>query len=147
MAGEDFRATARARARALAAGFDAARRRAGLLWPAAVAAHTGRLGQALKGLLALEVAPGRLLPWLAVGFGLGVIIYFDADHEPARWAATLAAGAGVGIAIAVRRTALPLALALAFASIACGFAAITWKTAFIAHPILHFPATVDLTGF
>src|SRR5690348_15436828 len=147
MAGEDFRAEARARARALAAGLEAARRRAGLLWPAAVAAHAERLGETLKRLLALEVAPGRLLPWMAVGFGLGVVVYFDADREPALWAASIAAALSIVTAIAARRTALLLALALAFASIACGFATITWKTASIAHPILHFPATVELQGF
>jgi competence protein ComEC len=147
MAGEDIRAAARARARALAAELDAARRRAGLLWPAAAVANAERLGEALKHLIAIEVAPGRLLPWLAVGFGLGAVIYFDADREPALWAVSVAAAAGVAIAVAARKTALGLAVALAFASTACGFAAITWKTASIAHPILHFPATVDLKGF
>ena len=32
-------------------------------------------------------APGRLLPWLPVAFGLGIAIYFTAEREPAWWAA------------------------------------------------------------
>jgi competence protein ComEC len=34
-----------------------------------------------------EVAPGRLVPWLEVAFGLGIVGYFTADREPTWWAA------------------------------------------------------------
>jgi competence protein ComEC len=37
-----------------------------------------------------EVGAGRLLPWFAVGFGTGIILYFTAEHEPALWAASAA---------------------------------------------------------
>ena len=30
-----------------------------------------------------DVGPGRLVPWLPVAFGLGVIVYFAAEQEPA----------------------------------------------------------------
>ena len=30
-----------------------------------------------------EVGAGRLLPWFAVAFGTGIILYFTAEHEPA----------------------------------------------------------------
>ena len=37
-----------------------------------------------------DVGPGRLIPWLPIAFGTGIVIYFSADREPAWWA--LAAG-------------------------------------------------------
>ena len=42
-----------------------------------------------------EVAAAHLLPWLAVAFGFGIVLYFTAEHEPAWWA-----GTGVAIATA-----------------------------------------------
>jgi hypothetical protein len=27
-----------------------------------------------------------LVPWLAIGFGCGILIYFNIDQEPALWA-------------------------------------------------------------
>ena len=30
-----------------------------------------------------EVGPGRLLPWFAVAFGAGIVLYFTAEREPA----------------------------------------------------------------
>jgi competence protein ComEC len=146
MASEDFAARARARARALAAELGAARRRAGTLFPDA-AAHAERFGEALKRLTALEVAAGRLVPWLPIGFGIGVILYFTADQEPALWVACTAGTVGIAFAIVARHRAIALMIALAFASIASGFAVATIKTAWIDHPILHFPATADVKGF
>ncbi len=32
---------------------------------------------------AIEVGTGRLLPWFAVAFGAGIVLYFTAEHEPA----------------------------------------------------------------
>src|ERR1700730_3374515 len=40
---------------------------------------------------AAEIGAGRLFPWFAVAFGSGIVLYFAADHEPAWWAAVLAA--------------------------------------------------------
>src|ERR1044071_8133537 len=115
MLGEDFAARARTRARALAGEFGAARRRASTFFPDA-AAHAERFGEALKKLIALEVAPGRLVPWLPVGFGLGVILYFAADREPALWAAAAAAAGGIVFAVVAPQRAAALIFALAFAS-------------------------------
>jgi hypothetical protein len=46
---------------------------------------------------ALEVGAGRLLPWFAVAFGAGIVLYFTAEHEPAWWAAS-------ALAVVVRGT-------------------------------------------
>jgi competence protein ComEC len=69
----------------------------------------------------------RLLPWLAVAYGFGVVIYFTAEREPAWWAATaLAAVCGVG-AIVLRRHLAALIIGLFVFAIAAGFAAATVK--------------------
>ena len=92
--------------------------------------------------------PGRLMPWLAVAFGFGIILYFTAEQEPAIWAAiALAVIAGIGAVLARRRPiAFPLTLAIAAA--AAGFATATVKRAMIAHPVLQAPAwNVEIAGF
>ena len=38
---------------------------------------------------AQELTNGRLLPWFAVAYGAGVILYFTAEREPALWAAVV----------------------------------------------------------
>jgi competence protein ComEC len=146
MADEGFTSRARAKARALGSEIGAARRRAGALFPGA-SAWVEDFTERLKALLALEAAPGRLIPWLPVGFGSGIVLYFSADREPALWAVSAAAIAGIAIAIAARKRMLSLAVALAFASVACGFAVATIKGASIAHPILHYAVTADIKGF
>ena len=40
---------------------------------------------------AQELTNGRLLPWFAVAYGAGVILYFTAEREPALWAAAVPA--------------------------------------------------------
>jgi competence protein ComEC len=77
----------RSRAKAAAADGDAARRRAGLTWPDGLAELNSRLRKRVAEWALAEVAPGRLVPWLAVAFGTGVVVYFAADREPAWWAA------------------------------------------------------------
>jgi hypothetical protein len=77
---------ARARAKAWAPDFDAARRPAGLLIPDGIAGLTGRLRETISEWAAAEAAPGRMLPWVPVSFGLGIVGYFAADREPTWWA-------------------------------------------------------------
>jgi len=75
-----------ARAKAWAGEIDAARRRAGLVLPDGLASHTAWLGRLISEWALAEVAPGRLMPWLAVAYGFGIVVYFTADREPAWWA-------------------------------------------------------------
>jgi competence protein ComEC len=97
---------------------------------------------------ALEVAAGRLLPWFAVSFGAGIVLYFTAEHEPAVWAASGLAAIGVAVAIFLRGRPVGFVLALGFLAFAAGFAVATFKTALIAHPVLRYPAYgVSLAGF
>ncbi|MGH6788656.1 MAG: ComEC/Rec2 family competence protein [Pseudolabrys sp.] len=137
-----------ARAKAWAAEISAARRRAGLLLPEPLADALRRLRASVEQWAVSEVAPGRLAPWLPVGFGFGIVLYFTADHEPAWWAALPLALAGVAVAYVSRHRAYGFPLALAFAALAAGFATATLRTVTIAHPVLLYPASsVSLSGF
>ncbi len=90
----------------------------------------------------------RLLPWLAVAYGFGIVIYFTAEREPAIWAAAiLAGGCAIGAVLSRRHATAFLALLFACATTA-GFAVATWKTASIVHPVLRYPASgVTVAGF
>ncbi len=144
MAGPD---QTRSRAKAWAAGVGATRRRARLLLPEGLAQAIRRLRASIERWALAEVAPGRLVPWLPVAFGTGVILYFAADHEPALWAAVPLALAAIAIAYFAQQRPFGFPLALAVAALAAGFAAATIKTARIQHPVLSHPATVSLSGF
>ncbi len=97
---------------------------------------------------AQEVTAGRLLPWFAVAYGFGIVLYFTAEREPAWWAATGLAVVGATCAVAVRRHLVAFVLTLGLFAITAGFAVATIKTALIDHPVLHFPASsVAITGF
>jgi competence protein ComEC len=103
--------------------------------------------------IAEELTTGRLLPWFAVAYGAGVILYFTAEREPALWAAIALTGiAALGamllhLQIVPQKIALNV-IALGLFGIALGFAVATLKTALIGHPVLRFPASgVTVTGF
>src|SRR5262249_54508089 len=95
-----------------------------------------------------DTAPGRLLPWLPVAFGLGIALYFTAEHEPTWWMASAVATTAVVAAILLRRRPVAFPLAFAAPAPASGFATATLKSARLAHPILQRPAyNVTLAGF
>ncbi len=118
------------------------------MWPSGLGDRAGWLRGLISQWALAEVAPGRLVPWLPVAFGFGIVGYFTADREPAWWAASALAIAGIVIAFMARHRAVGLPLALGFAAIAAGFATATLKTAYIAHPVLQMSASsVTLAGF
>ena len=125
----------RPRANAWAAQADAARRRAGVA-PELFGAAAGRAHQLLSQWAIAEVAPGRLLPWLPVAFGFGIVVYFTAEHEPAWWAAVPLALVGIMAAMLARHRAVGLPLALGAAAMSAGFAVATVQTVRLAHPVL-----------
>src|SRR5262245_62965818 len=61
-----------------------------------------RASQRAREWTSAEVAPGRLVPWLAIAFGCGTIIYFAVEREPAPWGAALLLPATVAAAILCR---------------------------------------------
>lgn len=97
---------------------------------------------------AQEAAPGRLLIWLAVAFGLGVALYFTAAHEPQLWAAALAFAGASAVVIAFRQRGVSVLIALGIAAVAAGFFLATLRASRLDHPILQRPAFgATLTGF
>jgi competence protein ComEC len=88
------------------------------------------------------------VPWLAIAFGCGIIIYFNADQEPAPWAAAAVLAAAIVAAILLRNQPIAFPVALAVATVAAGFATATIKRAVIAHPVLSAPLwNVEIGGF
>ena len=139
---------ARARAKAWAPGIDAARRPAGLLLPDGVFGATGRLGETISAWVGAEVAPGRLLPWIPVAFGFGIVGYFAADKEPAWWASSGLAAVTILVACLARRRAIAFPMAVALAAMASGFAIATLQTLRLGHPILQHPvSSASVAGF
>ena len=116
--------------------------------PQDLAAAFGDLGQRLAAWARAEIAPGRLLPWLAVAFGTGVLLYFSAGREPAGWAAVAVASVSLLGACLARRSAILFPFAVGGAALTAGFAIATLQTARLAHPILRDPLwTVSLSGY
>ncbi|MGB8185944.1 MAG: ComEC/Rec2 family competence protein, partial [Pseudolabrys sp.] len=127
---------------------DVGGRPAGLLLPEGIADAAGWLRGLVAQWAAAEVAPGRLIPWLPVAFGLGIVGYFTADREPAWWATSMLALAGIAVAVLARRRPFGFPLALGFAAFALGLAMATLQTMRIKHPILqNSRASVSLAGF
>ena len=81
-------------------------------WPAAagarrpepwrIAGFAGELRDRVYHWALAEVGPGRLVPWLPVAFGAGIVVYFTAPREPLLWAPILLLGALAGATIAWR---------------------------------------------
>src|SRR5579875_2013966 len=113
----------RLRAKAWTAdGASGAGRRAREAMPKDRALVLAELGRRLAAWARAEVAPGRLLPWLAVAFGTGVLLYFSAGREPAGWAAVAVASVSLLGACLARRSAILFPFAVGGAALTAGFA-------------------------
>jgi competence protein ComEC len=136
------------RAEAWRPDFAAAGRGPLLSWPSGFEDFARAAAQRAWGWVLAEVAPGRLVPWLAIAFGLGTILYFTADQEPAPFAAAAAVVAASAAAVIAWRRPVAFPLFLAVATVTAGFAVGTFKRALIAHPVLQAAASnVGITGF
>jgi competence protein ComEC len=127
-----------------------------LTWPAAGARQAWGVARPHAGFLlstkirkwAAEEVVARLFPWFAVAYGFGIVLYFTAEREPARWAAIALAIGCTAAAVALRRHHVGFVVGLGVCAMAVGFAAATMKTALMAHPVLRFPASgVTISGF
>ena len=126
----------------------AAGRRPALAWPDGLAKFANAAARRLREWALADVGPGRLVPWLAVAFGFGFVLYFTAEREPALWAALAFLLAASAAAVLARQRPVAFPIALAVAAAAAGFATATTKQAIIAHPVLRAAAwNVDLAGF
>src|SRR5437868_13350228 len=120
--------------------------RAGSLAPSSLGAWPPFIDTLRKWIRA-EAGAGRLLPWVPVAFGTGIAFYFSADHEPVAFVTVLVAmGLCVSAFLLRRQKVFPIGVMIA--AIAAGFAAATWKTAWLAHGVLAKPMySVSLSGF
>ena len=117
-------------------------------WPDALSPVLQSAGARMGSWIAYDTAPGRLIPWLPIAFGFGVVLYFAADREPFLWAGIALTAAAILLCSAARARPIAFPVAVAAAAIAFGFTLAAWKTARIAHPILAAPAfNVTLSGF
>ena len=93
-----------------------------LSWPAGIEDLARTLIDRVCTWAFAEVAPGRLVPWLAITFGLGTVLYFTADQEPSPWAAAGALAVAAIAAAFARRHAILFPLCVGVAAVAAGFA-------------------------
>jgi competence protein ComEC len=94
-----------------------------------------------------EVEQRRLFVWIPVGFGLGILAFFQAEGRPALWAPLPAGVLGVAAAVALRRHVGGLAAGLACAALLAGFAAAVIRTRSVEAPILPRTMIASLSGF
>lgn len=118
------------------------------IWPGILPGVPGSWTARLAQWAAVEVGPGRLMPWLPVAFGFGIAIYFSAEREPVWWTAAATAVGLAALAFGVRRRAIAFPIVLGLAAVAFGFLTATVRTAAISHPVLRQPAyNVVIAGF
>lgn len=122
------------------------------LWQAApagsgIAAWLHQRKARLAEALALEAERRRPFLWLPVAMGIGILLYFAADREPALWAPLVGLGLSGSLAFALRRRRAVAMACLALAATFAGFAAGVWRTAEIAAPMLERPRIGKLAGF
>jgi competence protein ComEC len=104
--------------------------------------------QELRNWALAEVGAGRLLPWIAIAFGGGIVLYFTADREPVWWVALTLSLVGVVASVLARRRPVAFPIVVGLTAAAAGFATASLKTAIIDHPVLRFPTTsVIVAGY
>jgi competence protein ComEC len=101
----------------------------------------------LQGAVVDEIERRRLFLWLPVMMGVGILLYFSADREPALWAPAAGLAFTGGLAIVLRGRPVAAGTCLAAAAIMAGFLAACWRTSEIAAPILDRPRIGQISGF
>jgi competence protein ComEC len=117
-------------------------------WPSTPAPSLSGLRENVQRWLISDAAAGRLMPWLPIAFGVGVVLYFTAASEPNHWIAPSLTAVLAFAAILARARPVVFPMLLALATAAAGFAVVSLKSARIAHPILQHNAwNIQITGF
>jgi competence protein ComEC len=95
-----------------------------------------------------EVAPGRLMPWVPVAFGAGIVVYFTAGREPVWWVVMALAAAASAMAWRLRASPAGFPVAVGCAAILAGMATAAIKSRLADHAVLLTPAySVSVQGF
>lgn len=100
-----------------------------------------------KACLAQEVEQRRLFPWIAVCFGIGVLMFFAAEGRPALWAPLAGAGIATTAAFLLRHRPVAFGAAIAGAAMFCGFAAGVLRERTVATAVLTRVVVAPLTAF
>jgi len=104
-------------------------------------------GAWLSRALAREIEQRRLFPWIAVCFGIGILLFFQADAAPALWAPLGAFCLCSLAAIALRRSLTTFVAMIALAAIFAGFTAGVVRSRTVAAPVLTRVAIAPFSGF
>lgn len=126
-----------------------AARVATLPWPS-VASIAWKLGDGrswLASSIAHETEQRRLFPWIAVCFGIGILLFFQADGQPALWAPLGAFGLCCAASIALRRNMPVLMAMIALAALFAGFSAGVMRARSVAAPVLNRITIITIAGF
>lgn len=97
--------------------------------------------------LALEIERRAPFPWIAVAFGIGILLFFQAEGRPALWAPVAGLSLAVAAAITLRRHLPAFAAAVACAALFAGFTAGMLRLDGVAAPILDQLVIGKLEGF
>src|SRR5690348_5927817 len=82
----------------------------------------------------LEVEQRRLFPWIAVFFGLGIVLFFQAEGQPALWAPVGSFAVCSTAALALRRKLAVFSAMIALAALFAGFSAGVIRARSVAAP-------------
>jgi competence protein ComEC len=96
--------------------------------------------------LAREIEQRRLFPWLAVCFGLGIILFFQAER-PALWAPLGTLAVLTAAAVWLRHHLLMLTVCVGLAAVFAGFSAGVIRTRSVAAPVLTRTVIAPVSGF
>lgn len=101
----------------------------------------------LSACVAQEVEERRLFLFLPVAFGLGILLFFQADGEPSLWAPVVGLAAASAAAFGLRHRLAAFAAAVFVAALFAGFAAAVVRTRSVEAPRLAQIVIAPLAGF
>lgn len=94
-----------------------------------------------------EIEQRRLFPWIAVFFGLGILLFFKADGQPALWAPLGSLVLCIIGAVVLRHRLGALCTFIALGAVFAGFSAGVIRTRSVAAPVLAKLVIAPVTGF
>ncbi len=97
--------------------------------------------------IACEVEQRRLFPWIAICFGLGIVLFFQAEGRPSLWAPLSAFVLCCAGGVVLRRKLVTLSVMIGLSAVFAGFAAGVMRAGSVAAPVLSRTMIVPITGF
>lgn len=94
-----------------------------------------------------EIDQRRLFPWLAVCFGAGILLFFQAEGKPALWAPLSGLALFAGFAATFRGRPAALAVCVGSAMVFAGFTAGALRSRAVEAPVLSRVVIAPMSGF